>query len=193
MAIPARILKHLEKCDIAHDVLPHRKVFTAFDLAQTLGEELSAVAKSVLVRAGRDLVLVSIPADARIDFDRLKKVTGAKKVSLASEDAIAQLKIKEGTTPPFASLYGVRCVLDSGLAKCRRIVCRAGSYTESLRCDVQDFIDAEAPVVAKVTAKRSSRAQRGIPSKRGKAAMRRTPAKRAPARTKAKPASRKKR
>ncbi|MDO8425752.1 MAG: YbaK/EbsC family protein [bacterium] len=164
MSIPKRLLSHLERCDIAHEVLPHRKVFTAFDLAQTLGEELGAVAKSVLVRADRDLVLVSVPADTRIDFDRLKKVTGAKKVSIASEQAIAQLKIKVGTTPPFGTFFGVRCVLDSGLAKCRRIVCRAGSHTESLRCDVQDFIDAEAPVVAKV----SERVRRSMKSRSSK-------------------------
>lgn len=157
MPIPKRLLTHLSRCNITHEVLPHRNVFTAFDLAQTLGEELDAVAKSVLVRADRELVLVSVPAGSRIDFDRLKKAVGAKKISIAPERAVRALKIAEGTTPPFGSLYGVRCVLDSGLAKCRRIVCRAGSTTESLRCDVADFIDAESPIIANVTEKRAKR------------------------------------
>ncbi|MDO8463132.1 MAG: YbaK/EbsC family protein [bacterium] len=194
--ISKRLLNHLDKRGIAYAVVPHRKVFTAFDLAQTLDADPKHVAKTVLVRADRDLVLVSVPAHSRLDFARMKKVLGAKQVTLASERAMEQLKIKEGTTPPFASFFKIACVLDSGLAKCKTMLCRSGSHTESLDCSVANYIASEEPTIAKVSerAKRAPAKRRApVKAKRAPAKAKRTTAKR-PTKRKAvrrKPAARK--
>ncbi|MFH1429923.1 MAG: YbaK/EbsC family protein [Candidatus Uhrbacteria bacterium] len=169
MAIAKRLIKHLEKHSVGFDIVPHKKVFTAYDLAQTLGEELNRVAKTVLVRADRKLAFVSIPADRRLDFVALQKALGAKKVTLATEAAVKKLKIKPGTTPPFGTLYNVECVVDGTLTKCRRVICRAGSYTESVVCNVKDFIAMEKPTVAKVSTEPPKRARRKPAKVRAKA------------------------
>lgn len=41
--IPAKIKKFLEKNKIKHEVLKHRTVYTAYDMAQTLKKKLSEV------------------------------------------------------------------------------------------------------------------------------------------------------
>ncbi|MDP3771153.1 MAG: YbaK/EbsC family protein [bacterium] len=147
MAIPKRLLNALEKHKVKYHVLPHKTVFTAYDLATTLGEDLKKVAKTLLVRADKRYVLVVLPASARLDFKKLAKLLKAKTVSISPEAAIKKLKVMPGTTPPFGSLLGVPVVFEQMLLKAGDIIVRAGSLTESLRMKVKDFVKMESPIL----------------------------------------------
>ena len=50
MSIPKKYLNHLQKNKISFEIVPHKKVYTAYDLAQTLGEKLDGVVKSLLLQ-----------------------------------------------------------------------------------------------------------------------------------------------
>lgn len=50
MAVAKPLLSYLDKADIKYEIVPHKKVYTAYDLAQTLGEKLDGIAKTLLVR-----------------------------------------------------------------------------------------------------------------------------------------------
>lgn len=162
MAIPKRLLNALAKHKVRYRVLPHKTVYTAYDLATTLGEDLKKVAKTLLVRADRRYVLVMLPASARLDLKALAKLLKAKAVSISPEAAIKRLKVMPGTTPPFGSLLGVGVAFERALAKAGDIIVRAGSLTESFSLKVKDFVRMESPIVGsfmekkrrKVTAKR---------------------------------------
>lgn len=147
MAIPKRLLNALAKHKVRYRVLPHKTVYTAYDLATTLGEDLKKVAKTLLVRADRRYVLVVLPASARLDLKALAKLLKAKAVSISPETAIKRLKVVPGTTPPFGSLLGVAVALENTLAKAGDIVVRAGSLTESLSMKVKDFVKMESPIL----------------------------------------------
>ncbi|MBI4449632.1 hypothetical protein HY634_01100 [Candidatus Uhrbacteria bacterium] len=147
MAIPKRFLNALEKNKVKYRVLSHKTVFTAYDLATTLGEDLKKVAKTLLVRADKRYVLVVLPASARLDFKKLAKLLKAKTVSISPEAAIKKLKVMPGTTPPFGSLLGVPVVLEQMLLKAGDIIVRAGSLTESLCMKVKDFVKMESPIL----------------------------------------------
>lgn len=147
MAIPKKLLNALAKRKVKYHVLPHKTVFTAYDLATTLGEDLKKVAKTLLVRADSRYVLVVLPASARLDFQKLAKLLKAKKVSISPETAIKRLKVMPGTTPPFGSLLGVAVVLERSLAKADDIIVRAGSLTESLRMKAKDLVKMESPIL----------------------------------------------
>lgn len=162
MAIPKKLLNALAKHKVRYRVLPHKTVYTAYDLATTLGEDLKKVAKTLLVRADRRYVLVVLPASARLDLKALAKLLKAKAVSISPEAAIKRFKVMPGTTPPFGSLLGVTVALENTLAKVGDIIVRAGSLTESLNMKAKDFVKMESPIVGsfmekkgrKVTAKR---------------------------------------
>jgi prolyl-tRNA editing enzyme YbaK/EbsC (Cys-tRNA(Pro) deacylase) len=147
MAIPKRLLNALAKQRVRYRVLPHKTVYTAYDLATTLGEDLKKVAKTLLVRAGSRYVLVMLPASARLDLKALAKVLKVKSVSISPEAAIKRLKVVPGTTPPFGSLLGVEVALEKALAKATDIIVRAGSLTESLSVKAKDFVRMESPIL----------------------------------------------
>ncbi|MBI4142405.1 hypothetical protein HY480_00845 [Candidatus Uhrbacteria bacterium] len=147
MAIAKKILNALGKHQVKYRVLPHKTVYTAYDLATTLGEELGKVAKTLLVRADRRYVLVVLPASVRLDLPKLAKLLKAKAVSIAPEAAIKKLKLTPGTTPPFGSLVGLEVALEKGLTTAGDIIVRAGSLTESLGMKVKDFVKMEQPIL----------------------------------------------
>lgn len=161
VAIPKALLAALDKRGLPFEVVSHRKVYTAYDLAQTMGEDLNRIAKSLLLSVdlpemkvkGQKVVLV-LPASYRADFGMVKKIMKAGRVSLAPEKVIAKLGIEPGTQPPFSALYGDALVLvDKGLLTTRDAIFRAGSLTDSLRMKVKDFVKAENATVGRFGAK----------------------------------------
>jgi prolyl-tRNA editing enzyme YbaK/EbsC (Cys-tRNA(Pro) deacylase) len=150
MAVSKKLLKHLDKGGIAYEVVSHKKVYTAYDLAQTLGEKLEGVAKTLLVKAelpkiekrGQYFVVV-VPASYRANFQKIKKMLKAKKVEIASEKVMDKLGLKPGAITPFAPFHGLEVLLDKALLKTRDVLVGAGSYTESLRVRVKDLHNQE--------------------------------------------------
>lgn len=153
-----KITHHLAKKNIAYEVVPHKKVFTAYDLAQTLGARLDQIAKTVLVhvdfpkmqKKSAQYFVVVLPASCRLNIDVLQKKLKAKKVRLMNEKAMALLRITAGMLTPFGSLRNCAVVLDKTLATTKQILVGAESFTDSLRMKTKDFIALEQPLVTKI-------------------------------------------
>src|ERR1700741_3917934 len=111
------ILKSLDKLltqnKIKFQIVEHRKVFTAFDAAETQHLKTAEVAKAVLLTGGKGyLCLAVLPASMNCDFKALSKLVRAK-VTIAKEKVIIQkLKTKIGLIAPFGSLYSLPVFLD---------------------------------------------------------------------------------
>lgn len=150
MSIPSKVLSHLTKAKVPHEVVTHKKVFTAYDLAQTMREKLQNIVKSLFIKVDKEYKIIVIPAHYRLDVQKLKKLLKAKKISIASEKEMQkQLKVKPGALSPFGSVYKVGVVADKSLEKLQKAIFQAGSFTESLRMKVKDFIKLEQPVVGR--------------------------------------------
>src|SRR5690349_10969053 len=131
MPLPAKVKTYLDKQKMKYEVVPHRTVFTVYDLAQTLKIKTNAIVKTLLVKADKEYHLVVLSANRRLDINALKKVLGAKNVSLAKEkDMAKQFKTKPGAMTPFGSLHKVSVVVDKGLLKTEKMLFGAGSFTE---------------------------------------------------------------
>ena len=144
MPIPKKVQNYLDKNKIKYDVLAHRCVYTAYDLANTTKKKLSEIAKTLVVKADAKYVLVVLPAHYRLDLSKLKKVLGAKKVSIAPEKVMKKVfNVKPGAITPFGSLHKVEVVVDKALAKSKEALFSAGSFTDSLQMKVKDFVDLE--------------------------------------------------
>ncbi len=183
MALNKKITVHLGKKNVKFDVVEHKKVFTAYDLAQTLGEKLESIAKTLLVEAelpsvekkGKNYFVVVVPASYRVELDKVKKALKARKVSLAPEKVMAKLGIEPGAMSPFGSLRGLGVVVDKALLKTKDAIVGAESFTESLRMKVKDLVKAENPVLGSVGKKADLKLQKhpGKKAKAGKAAKKR--------------------
>ncbi|MFH0804829.1 MAG: YbaK/EbsC family protein [Patescibacteria group bacterium] len=146
MAIPKKLLKSLTDAKVKYEILKHKTVFTAYDLAQTTKQKLQEIAKTVLVKADKKFFLVVIPAHYQIDFKKLKVVLGVKKVDIAREGEMkSKFNVKPGAMTPFGSLHKVDVVADRALLKVKQALFSAGSFTESLRMKVKDYMKTEQP------------------------------------------------
>ena len=137
--------KHLKQNKVKYEVVEHRKVYTAFDAAETQDLKLTEVVKAVLLKGKKNLYLAILPAGNNCDFRALSKLT-ADKVSMAKEkDITAKLKTKIGLIPPFGSLFQLPSFIDKKLLKNKKINLPAGSYTESVVMAVKDYLKLENP------------------------------------------------
>lgn len=152
MAVPAKVTKHLDKNNVKYDVVPHKTVFTVYDLAQTTKAKLNTIAKTLLVKADKNYHLVVLPAHKRLNLAAVKKLTQAKAVVLAKEkDMATKFKMKPGAMTPFGSLHKVAVILDKGLLKTEKVLMGAGSFTESLRVKMKDYVKAEQPTTGNIS------------------------------------------
>lgn len=155
MSASKKITAHLGKNKIAFEVVKHRKVYTAYDLAQTLGEKLENIAKALLIQAeipeikkkGKHYFVVVLPASYNADMKKIKKLLKAKKVDFTPEKAMAKLKLKPGAISPLGSVRGLGVVVDKSLLKTQKALIGAESFTESLRIKVRDLVKLEEPIV----------------------------------------------
>ncbi|MBU0648616.1 YbaK/EbsC family protein [Patescibacteria group bacterium] len=151
MAISKKVLNYLDKAKVKYDVISHKVVYTAHDLAATLKEKTNNIAKTLLVRVDKRYILIVLPAHRQLDLMALKKYYKAKKAEIVKEGMIKKLfNIKAGTLTPFGALHKVDVLFDKTLAKADKAVVRAGSYTDSLRVKIKDLIELEDAAVASV-------------------------------------------
>jgi len=180
MSASKKILLHLGKNKVKFEVVPHKKVYTAYDLAQTLGEKLERIAKTLLVevelpelrKKGKNYFVAVVPASYYVDLGKLKKSLKAKKIALVPEKVMAKLGLQPGALTPFGSLRGLGVVIDKGLLKAEKAIVGAESFTESLRIKIKDLMKVESPLVG-VFGKKS-----GVKLQKKSAARGKKPAKR---------------
>ncbi|MDD5626558.1 MAG: YbaK/EbsC family protein [Patescibacteria group bacterium] len=152
-----RLENFLKKSKAVYKLMPHKTVYTTFDLAQTLRADLKEIAKTLLVRADTEFIFAVVPGNRRLDIMRLKKLINAErkkmgeracqKLKIASE---AQIKMKitkkAGTLVPFGSLYKQKTYIDKLLLKNKKIILNAGSFEEAIKITASVYRKIEKPV-----------------------------------------------
>jgi len=127
----------------------HSAAFTAQDVAQSAHISGKEMAKTVIVWMDGSMGMVVLPASSMIDFNKLKEVTGAKSVELASEsefkDKFGECEV--GAMPPFGGMFNLRVFADKSLAEDKEIAFNAGSHRELIRMRYDDYAALAKPVL----------------------------------------------
>lgn len=162
-----KIILHLGKQHVKFDIVRHRRVYTAYDLAQTAGEKLENVAKTLLVKVQlpglkkneERYYTVVVPASYYVELGKLKKMLKAKKIELVFEKGMKKLGIEPGALTPFGSLRGFGVVMDKALLKTKSALVGAESFTEHFRMKMKDFVKAEHPILGSFGKKNTMKLQ----------------------------------
>ena len=125
MPILAKLQEFLEANNAAYSVHAHPTAFTAQEVAALSHVKGRALAKVVIVKAGADLAMLVLPADHRVDLNRVKTVLGAM--------------------PPFGNLFGLPVYADRSLEKDEEIVFNAGTHTLTAKMALRDFVRLVKP------------------------------------------------
>jgi len=145
MPIPKKVLNFLEKNKTAYKIVEHKKAYTAFNKAESLKIKPNLVAKTLVMKADRQIIVVSLPADKKLDEVKLKKAVNAarkkengkpvKKITFASQKTLKEKfkGIKLGVVPPFGNLFGYPTFINNSLLKNKEIIINSGDYKLSLK------------------------------------------------------------
>lgn len=151
MAIPTKIKKYLEKHNIRFSEIEHKVVYTAHDAAMTMKKKLEQIGKTLLLKTDKGYAVVVLPASHSIDLKKLTKVLKAKKVEIAKEKVMKTLlDLKPGVLMPFKELNKLKkkgqeelpVYIDAALAKSKKIIIAAGTFTDSVELSWKEFLKA---------------------------------------------------
>jgi Ala-tRNA(Pro) deacylase len=152
--MPVQKLKEfLDKNNIRYVVIKHSAAFTAQEIAASAHIPGKELAKTVMVKIDGKMAMAVLPASYRVDMERLKRVTGANSVELASEQEFKDMfpACELGGMPPFGSLYGMDVFVAESLAEDEEIAFNAGSHTELVRLAYSDFERLVQPKVGRLS------------------------------------------
>ena len=146
-----KIQNYLQQTNLKHEIVPHKKVYTAYDASQTLKVPPRQIVKSLIVKVKNNFALILLSADKNIDFKKLAKQFNAKEidVKIPNEKVLMKkLGITPGTSHVFGDIYKIPIVIDRDLAKLKEAIFSSGDLTQSLKLKVSDFIKHQKAEVA---------------------------------------------
>jgi Ala-tRNA(Pro) deacylase len=151
----SKLRQFLDSQHTKYLVISHSLAYTAQGvaaLAHVSGKEL---AKTVIVKIDGILAMAVVPASFHVDLDRLKTLTGAQTVELATEGEFKDAfpDCETGAMPPFGNLYDMSVYADVGLAENEEITFTAGTHRELVRMDWDDMLRLVNPTMAELTYK----------------------------------------
>lgn len=166
MSVPKKVKAYLDKQGIDYEEIAHKTVFTAYDAAQTLKKELKEIAKNLLIKADGTYALVVVPADKKLDLNKIKKALGAKKISIPTEKVMLKvLKIKPGAISSFAKLHKLEILVDKAMIGTKKAVFSTGSMTDSVLMKVKDYVQMEEASLADIAMKGGYKIPKAIKKK----------------------------
>ena len=150
MAVSDKLKRLFEEEKVPYEIMVHSESYTAQEKAAGLHVPGAQLAKVVMVKADRDLVMLVLSADHSIDFGSLKEVLGTRKVTLAGEEDFGHLfpDCDLGAMPPFGNLYDIPVWVEERLAEQESIIFNACTHYEVAKILYRDYERLVGPKVA---------------------------------------------
>jgi Ala-tRNA(Pro) deacylase len=155
MPIPEHISKFLDSRHVDYQAHTHSRTYTAQGTAQA--EHLSGkkIAKVVIVEVeNKTQIMAVVPANCRVDFERLGQLLGTRSVRLATEDEFKGdfPDCELGAMPPLGNIYHMDVWVDETLKLCPSITFNAGTHAETIHMFFTDFEQMVHPQIASFAA-----------------------------------------
>lgn len=149
----SKLREFLDSQSVKYLVVSHSLAYTAQGVAALAHVSGKKLAKTVIVKVDDILAMAVVPASSHVDLDRLRELTGALTVELATErefkDAFPDCET--GAMPPFGNLYDMPVYADANLADHEEITFSAGSHRELVRMKWEDMRRLVNPTIDKLT------------------------------------------
>lgn len=133
--------EYLAREGVAYQITHHPARYTAQELAQVEHIPGRLVAKVVMVLADEKLLMVVVPATAKVVLPWVREAFGAQQVRLAREEEFGHMfpDCEVGAMPPFGNLYGIPVLVDATLMRDPVIYFNAGNHQETITMTYADF------------------------------------------------------
>jgi Ala-tRNA(Pro) deacylase len=149
----SKLREFLDSHYIKYLVISHSLAYTAQGIAALTHCSGKKLAKTVIVKIDGILAMAVVPAPTHVDLDRLRILTGAETVEIASEPEFKDAfpDCETGAMPPFGNLYDMTVYADADLAENEEITFIAGTHRELVRMNWNDMMRLVNPIVDNLT------------------------------------------
>ena len=149
MNIPARLEKYLAEKHVPYTPSTHRLAYSAQGVAAAQHVAGWTVAKTVILRAEDQFLMVVLPAPMKVYLHLLREQLPFKQLELADEWEFGRLfpDCQLGAMAPFGNLYGLPVYVEESLARQDEIVFNAGTHVDTIRMKYKDFEQLVGPTV----------------------------------------------
>jgi Ala-tRNA(Pro) deacylase len=144
-----RLEAYLREKRVPFEVRHHPVAYTAQEVAASEHVPGKMLAKTVMVLADGEMVMLALPAPYQVDMEKAGTALRAGEVRLAREEEFegAFPDCEVGAMPPFGNLYDLPVYVEEALAEDETIVFRAGTHTDTMSVRYADFERLVKPTV----------------------------------------------
>lgn len=149
MSMARKLKEYLDGNKVPYNVSMHQEVYTAQEVAAAVHVKGKELVKVVIIKTKDKYVMAVLPADHKVDVERMRTLLSDAEARLATEGEFKSLfqDCDVGAMPPFGNLYDVGVYVDKSLAEDEDIVFQAGSHVETIRMKYADFERLVGPEV----------------------------------------------
>jgi Ala-tRNA(Pro) deacylase len=136
-----KIIGILEENRIPYEIFEHEPVYTNPTMAAALNVSESETVKSlVLLTKEKEMVVLVMPGDKRVDWKKAAAGIGTKKVSFAKPEAVLEkVGCEVGCVPPFGQLTDLPIYMDNDLARKDVVYFNPGVHDKSFKIKAWDL------------------------------------------------------
>ncbi|MGE5458525.1 MAG: aminoacyl-tRNA deacylase [Methanococcaceae archaeon] len=150
-----KVKEYLEKAEVPYKDITHPLAFSAQEIASKVHIKGKVFAKTVVLFIDGEMVMLVLPAEYKVDFEKLKVILGAKEIRLANESEFKHKfpDCEAGAMPPFGNLYNLQVFVSEKLVENPVIAFNAGSHTDVISLDMKEFQRIVQPRILDCTKK----------------------------------------
>jgi Ala-tRNA(Pro) deacylase len=145
------ICNYLNEKSIQFRSIHHTQTSTSEELANERGEEISIAGKALFIKLDESFKIFALSVSKKLDAKLIKQRLNAKKLRFASVDELKALTgLVPGSVPPFGRpILPFDLYVDDSIINNEKIAFSAGSLTDSIVMNVQDYLKVTSPVCFK--------------------------------------------
>ncbi len=148
------VASYLDEYKVPYEVIHHRRDYSAQKTAADTHTPGKAFAKTVILAVDKKLCMFVLPANYKIDFEKVRRELGAKDVRLATESEFSGIctNCEVGAMPPFGALYKLPVYASHNLTEDQFITFNAGTHEDVIRMRYSDYEKLARPSLLHFTA-----------------------------------------
>lgn len=141
MTVEDKIIGILKENNIEYEVFEHEPVYTNPTMAAALNVSESETVKSlVVVTKEKEMVVLVMPGDKKVEWKKAAANIGTKKISFAKPDQVLEkVGCEVGCVPPFGQLTALPIFMDPDLAKKDFVYFNPGVHDKSYKIKAWDL------------------------------------------------------
>lgn len=141
LTLEDNILQILDHNRVVYTIHEHEPVYTNPAMAQALDTEEAQTVKSlVLMTKEKEMAVLVLPGDKRVDWKKAAAGMGTKKVSFAKPEQVKEaVGCEVGCVPPFGQLSKLPVYMDPELADKDTVYFNPGVHDKSLQIKASDL------------------------------------------------------